>query len=227
MKVKVVIILAIFLTFLSFIESFLLNGLFVIYVLILILVPLYFKTYKVRKVSKREIKLFAKLLLITFILFALINVAYSILLKYFSVEGNYFYDVNASFFELGKKIKAKFSISTSAIILIYTIYLVLIMPVSEELFYRGFLFDVLNCKFKFIRASVISSFFFGVRHLVHFLPLFPYPLFSELYYFFITFLYGLILSYVYEKTKNIIFPIFTHSLINVFVVFFTLQSLTM
>ena len=119
-------------------------------------------------------------------------------------------------------VKERFGISVSKAMLIYVFYIVVWAPVGEELFYRGFLFEMLNRKYSFAISALISSLFFGVRHLVHFLLLPEYPVFAGLFYFYIAFFYGLIMTCAYKKTENIYVPIGLHFLTNIFSAFMRL-----
>jgi membrane protease YdiL (CAAX protease family) len=207
------------LTILSALESFLCpwSPYFIVYAILVIIIPIYFKTYKVGKFNKKTVVLFTKLLLISVLFTMVSEVVYVLILKYLSLKGDVFYDLNASLLELGKIVESKFGISTSLAMLIYAFYILIWAPIGEELFYRGFLFGTLYKRYSYMISALISSFFFGIRHLVHFL-LFPeYPLFAELFYFYITFGYGLILTYAYKKTENIYVPIMVHFLTNVLI----------
>lgn len=86
---------------------------------------------------------------------------------------------------------------------------VVFAPFFEELLCRKIIFGVLFKKTSFIFASLISSFIFAIAHLE----------FNNLLPFAAT---GVILSFIYVKTKRIIVPIITHSLINSFIFIGTL-----
>ena len=78
-------------------------------------------------------------------------------------------------------------------------------PISEELFFRGFMFSGLIKLFrggkKAIIASIISSAVFAVSHV-------------DVGAYFVTFILGMSFTFLYWRTKTIWVPIFAHSLHN-------------
>ncbi|MFH1771850.1 MAG: type II CAAX endopeptidase family protein [Candidatus Omnitrophota bacterium] len=84
---------------------------------------------------------------------------------------------------------------------IFFLEAVIIAPVAEEFFFRGFLFKLLRKKYPFYLSAVAVSFIFSVIHKTpnNILPLF---------------VVGFALSYLYEKTQNITSSIIYHSLFN-------------
>ena len=81
----------------------------------------------------------------------------------------------------------------------------LFVPLVEEFFFRGFLFNILMHKFNLIYAMLISSGVFAIAHgsLGLVVPIF----FSSM-----------MLSFLYYKSKTIWAPVMTHSLQNLLVV---------
>ncbi len=77
----------------------------------------------------------------------------------------------------------------------------ILIPIAEELFFRGFLFTALRKRSSFWISAILSSVCFG---LVHGDPI------AIVY----AFVLGLIISGVYEKSKSIYIPILLHMLIN-------------
>jgi hypothetical protein len=77
-------------------------------------------------------------------------------------------------------------------------------PISEELFFRGFLFGGLRGKLSFWPAALISGAFFGSIHLLggswEVIP--PLAVF------------GILLAWLYERTGSIGPPILMHALQN-------------
>ena len=224
LNLRFVVGLAIALTILSALESciFPWSPYFVIYAILTITIPIYFKTYKIKGFDKNTVKLFAKFLLISIVFMMLSKLGYALILEYLSLAGNVFYDMDYALFELGKIVGDRLNMPIFDAMLIYGFYMFLWAPIGEELFYRGFLFEMLNRKYPFAVSALISSLFFGVRHLVHFLLLPRYPVFAGLFYFYIAFFYGLIMAYAYKKTENIYVPIGLHFLTNIFSAFMRL-----
>lgn len=90
----------------------------------------------------------------------------------------------------------------------YNIYLSLfivsvLIPIIEELLFRGFFYDAAKILANDIVAIVFTSFTFAVAH---------FELRQSLYAFFA----GLFLGYIKYKYKNILYPIVTHLLMNFF-----------
>ena len=89
----------------------------------------------------------------------------------------------------------------------------IIAPISEEIFFRFFVFLGLKNLFpnnKNILAAIISSIFFALIHI-------------EPGSYLVTFTLGLGFCWLYIKTKNILIPIFTHSLHNTVSVIMVIQ----
>tara|TARA_B110000116_G_C16674396_1_gene507735 strand:- start:369 stop:953 length:585 start_codon:yes stop_codon:yes gene_type:complete len=81
----------------------------------------------------------------------------------------------------------------------------LFVPLVEEFFFRGFLFNALVHKFHLIYAMLISSGIFAIAH-GSFGLLIP------------TFFSSMMVSFLYYKSKTIWTPVITHSLQNLLVV---------
>jgi hypothetical protein len=79
--------------------------------------------------------------------------------------------------------------------------IIIVGPIAEELFFRGFLFNWLRSKLSFRISAFWISFIFVTLHqaTIHFLPLF---------------ILSLLLCFVYERTHNLFNSIFLHSLHN-------------
>ncbi len=81
--------------------------------------------------------------------------------------------------------------------------LLLVAPLFEELLCRGVIFEAVRAKRGAWAACVISSMIFGLMHL-------------EPQFVLNAFIVGLLLSYIYLRTKSIFAPIILHSLNNLF-----------
>jgi len=89
----------------------------------------------------------------------------------------------------------------------------IIAPISEEIFFRFFVFLGLKNLFpnnKNMIAAIISSVFFALIHI-------------EPGSYLVTFILGLGFCWLYIRTKNILIPIFTHSLHNTISVIMVIQ----
>jgi membrane protease YdiL (CAAX protease family) len=79
--------------------------------------------------------------------------------------------------------------------------IIILGPVAEELFFRGFIYRLVRKKYSSVAAAVLTSIFFVLPHGTpqYFLPLL---------------VISLCLCYLYEKTQNITLPIIFHSIFN-------------
>lgn len=88
------------------------------------------------------------------------------------------------------------------------LYSGILMPILEELLFRGVLFRLLRRKLPFVWAAVLSSIVFGVYH-------------GNLVQFIYASLCGLLLAYLYEVYKSIAATIFAHMVMNITANIFT------
>lgn len=84
---------------------------------------------------------------------------------------------------------------------IVAVYVIILAPIIEELILRGILFNRLRYGLSFYSANLIQALVFGIYH---------WNIIQGLYAFGI----GLILGYVYEKTRSLYVPILLHVFIN-------------
>ncbi|WP_088810967.1 MULTISPECIES: CPBP family intramembrane glutamic endopeptidase [Listeria] len=92
---------------------------------------------------------------------------------------------------------------------IFLIFISILGPILEELVFRKVLYGGLANIINIHVAAVISSFVFALLH-------------GDIQYLLSYFLIGLILCYLYTKTKRIIVPMFAHILMNSFVIILSL-----
>jgi uncharacterized protein len=78
---------------------------------------------------------------------------------------------------------------------------VIVAPVVEELFFRGFLFQGFRQKYGWVNGALLSSAVFAVAHLD---PVALIP----------TFILGILLAYMYHRTDSVWIPILLHVLVN-------------
>ena len=86
---------------------------------------------------------------------------------------------------------------------------VFFIPISEELFFRGFIQQQLQGRMKGFQAIIISSLMFGLIHLLVF-RITPIGLGFNWHLFYLTFVGGLIAGYLFYKSKSIVPPIIFH-----------------
>jgi uncharacterized protein len=78
---------------------------------------------------------------------------------------------------------------------------VIVAPVVEELFFRGFLFQGFRQRYGWVSGALLSSAIFAVAHLD---PVALIP----------TFILGVLLAYMYHRTDSVWIPILLHVLVN-------------
>lgn len=78
---------------------------------------------------------------------------------------------------------------------------VIIAPIGEELFFRGFVFGGLRSQLRFWPAAIASSTLFAM---VHLMPLSFVPLFAV----------GLVAAWLYERQRSLIGPLVVHAAFN-------------
>ncbi len=92
--------------------------------------------------------------------------------------------------------------SSTPVYLIFLVSLFTLIPVCEELFFRGFLYTALKNRVHWIWAILVQAAFFSVLHL------------AGVAHSIVIFLMGLIFCFIYEKKKNLLIPILIHSMNN-------------
>lgn len=85
--------------------------------------------------------------------------------------------------------------------IIVAVYVIILTPIIEELMLRGILFNRLRHGVSFTVANILQAMVFGIYH---------WNIIQGLYAFVI----GLILGYIYEKTRTLLAPIIVHAIIN-------------
>jgi membrane protease YdiL (CAAX protease family) len=96
----------------------------------------------------------------------------------------------------------EFSKSSSLSVLYRGIAVLIIAPIFEELFFRKFLFGEVLKKHSLTTSIIVSSICFSIIHLPSYRNLLP------------TFIFGIIVCLIYNKTKNIFYTIILHFLTN-------------
>ncbi len=87
------------------------------------------------------------------------------------------------------------------------ISVVIVAPVVEELFFRGFIYTSIKRHCGITKAIIISTALFALIHV-------------DVYYRFIPIIIaGLVLPYIYEKSRSLIAPIIVHAVYNFIVMF--------
>ena len=86
--------------------------------------------------------------------------------------------------------------------LFFNFFLIIIAaPIIEEIVFRGLFYKTLKNFIPFVQASIISSLIFAIIH-------------ENILSLTILFLLSLYLTWIYERTNSILYPILTHSIFN-------------
>jgi len=100
------------------------------------------------------------------------------------------------------------SISSNILLVVVAV----IAPISEEIYFRGFLYSAFKKSWGVNAALFLSSFLFAIVHL-------------ELYSFIPLIIIGWILAYMFEKTKSLMPAIFLHGVYNLILILILLGRL--
>ena len=103
--------------------------------------------------------------------------------------------------------KFKFDID----IVCYYVGSLIIAPIGEELFFRGFIFKRLRRSNELYKSIIISSICFSLIHLPNYSNIIP------------TLILGILCAYILFRTKNIIYPIIFHFLYNLLSILFQIR----
>ena len=97
---------------------------------------------------------------------------------------------------------------------LYLAFVVLWAGLGEELFYRGYMHGVLRRRIGPLRAAVVSSVFFAIRHATQLALVTPYPAAAALSWVAISFVIGLVLAWLYDRCSSLWPPVAAHYLFN-------------
>ncbi|MDP2211354.1 MAG: type II CAAX endopeptidase family protein [Candidatus Aquicultor sp.] len=140
------------------------------------------------------------------------QVTYDYLLKLYGATGNWQFDLFKANGEILNQTADKYHSIVPAILLFAST--VLIIPIAEELFYRGYVFGQFRKSNSFWIAAAVSSILLAVRHLAHPLFLTPYPTIAAAAWVISAIPIGLFLAYIYEKTSSLWPVVIIHVLLN-------------
>lgn len=140
---------------------------------------------------------------------------YQRVLDVFGAGGDPYYSLDAALEKLADAAAGKFGISPDAALGLYALFILLWAPIGEELFYRGYLQGALRSAGSFRASAPVSAVFFGIRHATHFFFLYPdIPWVAAASWAASAFVFGLFMSYLYEKTRSLYPLILVHAGVN-------------
>ena len=192
---------------------------FIIYAILAIIVPLSLKTYRFGSFTK-IVKNKWKIILIVFLLAVffdevIFNWLYQWILDGLGIGSTPFYSLNATLVVMIAEIANKFSITPDLARMLYAFFIIIWAPIGEELFYRGYIQGVLQRTRGFGFSAMISSLFFGVRHATHLFFLWPnVPWVAMASWVVSAFVFGLLMNYLYDRTKSLYAPMLVHVGVN-------------
>lgn len=192
---------------------------FIVYAFLAIFIPLALKTYafgSFRAVLSSKWKLILSLFVVAVIVDeGIATWLYQRLLDSFGVGGNAFYSLNAATELLAGEAARKFSITRDTALALYALFIVVWAPLGEELFYRGYMQGALRQTRSLRVSALVSAAFFGIRHATHFFFLWPnVPWIAAASWVISAFVFGLLMSYLYEKTRSLYPPMLVHVGVN-------------
>jgi membrane protease YdiL (CAAX protease family) len=192
---------------------------FIVYAVLAIVIPIWLKTYRFGSFGE-GFRDHWKIILSVFLLAlffdqAVFNWFYQWILNLAGAGADPFYSLNATLTVMIDAIASKFSITADSARMLYAFFIILWAPVGEELLYRGYLQGVLRKTRSFRFSAILSSVFFGVRHATHLFFLWPnVPWGAMLSWVVGAWVFGLLMSYLYEKTKSLYPPMLVHAAVN-------------
>ncbi|MFZ6029649.1 MAG: CPBP family intramembrane glutamic endopeptidase [Chloroflexota bacterium] len=198
---------------------------FIIYAVLAIVIPLAWKTYTFGNfcaVLRTHWRFILPALVVAITLNMGFSWLYQGMLNGFGLGDDAFYSLDLALAALAARAGVRFGISTDTAMLVYAAFVLLWAPVGEELFYRGYVQGVLRRSHAFGAAALVSAAFFGLRHATHLFFLWPHvPLAAAASWVVSSFVFGVLMSYLYEKTNSLYPPILVHFAANVIEVLLT------
>ncbi len=193
---------------------------FIIYALLAIVIPLALKTYQFGsfwKVLRSHWKLILGIFIVALAVDeGIFTLLYQRILDGFGVGGNAYYSLNAAVNVMTGAAAQKLNISQDAALMLYALFLVVWAPIGEELFYRGYMQGVLRKIGGFRMSALVSAAFFGLRHATHLFLLWPnVPWVAAASWVVGAFVFGLFMSYLYEKTRSLYPTMLVHAAVNI------------
>jgi membrane protease YdiL (CAAX protease family) len=214
-----VVLTAVLLTLLALLENsvFPWSPFYVVYALLALALPLWLRSYRFGPI--RAVKWWHWLLgvvaavalqLVGGLIFGLL-----IPLLFGDVLGDPFYDIGAALPAMLQAAADRWNSSAAAMQTAYLSFIFLWAGVGEELFYRGYMQGALRRQRGFYAAMLVSALFFALRHATQLFLLWPnYPVIAAVAWVGFAFIFGIGMSYLYERTQSLYLPIFIHVLFN-------------
>jgi membrane protease YdiL (CAAX protease family) len=200
---------------------------FIVYAFLAILIPLILKTYQFgsfRMVLRSHWKLILGIFVVALIVDeGIFTLLYQRILDGFGVGGNAFYSLNAAVEVMTSAAARKLNITQDTALILYALFLIVWAPIGEELFYRGYMQGALRKISSNRTSALVSAAFFGIRHATHLFFLWPnVPWIAAASWVVGAFVFGLLMSYLYEKTRSLYPLMLVHAGVNIIEIAFSL-----
>jgi membrane protease YdiL (CAAX protease family) len=125
-------------------------------------------------------------------------------------------DVSAMFDAMFGAAAEHLGVAKSTVGTAYFAFIVAWAGAGEELFFRGYVQGSLRKRRSARYAIVVAAALFAIRHYMQMLLLLPkYPIFAASAWVLMAFLLGILLGFLYEKTKSLWVPVAIHYLFNI------------
>jgi membrane protease YdiL (CAAX protease family) len=132
-----------------------------------------------------------------------------------AVSQGAYYTVTAALAEVFNTGAARFGWPVGRMTWLYFGFIVLWAGLGEELFYRGYVFGTLRKRgVGAIRAGIVSSAMFALRHAAQLAPVHPYPLAAAESWMAISFVIGLTLAWIYDRCASLWPAVLAHYAFN-------------
>lgn len=176
---------------------------------------------KVSKSFKTSFKENYVYIILFFLLFLFLerlvfSFAYEKILEIFKVSDDPFYSLELAINLLAQEAALKFGWTKDTALDLYGMFIICWAPFGEEMFYRGYMQEAMSQKNKKSMAAIIvPSLFFGIRHITHFIFLYPdIPWVAGGFWIFSTFVYGIFMGFLYRACKSVWPCIIMHLALN-------------
>jgi membrane protease YdiL (CAAX protease family) len=108
----------------------------------------------------------------------------------------------------------KVNLSINKSLYLYYFIAIIVMPILEEIYYRKIILCQIEKKYSTLIAILISSLMFSIFHMDY--------IQSQ-----ISFIFGILVSYIYVKTRRIEISILLHSAVNLFIIITLSEALSL
>lgn len=98
---------------------------------------------------------------------------------------------------------------------IFAAFIILWAPVGEEMLYRAYIYDAIKSHYGIVAGFIVASFFFCIRHTIHFMYIWPGFSFAGVAWAFAMVFFAACATYLYERAGGIFVVVIMHFVVNV------------